>query len=89
MSFLGFLGQEKSQEADPLAALLSPFTGALKGAAAQAADPIVQKLQPMIREELDRQVPTFSIYAGLAMGALVLLGVFTGLLTTKERRAKR
>ncbi len=67
--------------------LLSPITGLLASQSKVIADPIVQKLQPMIREELTNQVPTFAIYAGLAMGALVLMGIYTGILTTKQRFA--
>jgi type VI protein secretion system component VasF len=89
MSYLGFLGQEQpKKDVSPLSALLSPFTGMLTSEASKIADPIVAKIQPMIREELDRQVPTFSIYAGLAMGALVLMGIWTGILTTKKRFGK-
>ncbi len=44
---------------------------------------MAEAMQPMIREELERQVPTFAIYAGLAAGGLVLVGIITGLLTRK------
>lgn len=65
--------------------IFSPITGLLASQSKVIADPIVAKLQPMIHDELVAQVPTFSIYAGLAMGALVLMGIYTGILTTKQR----
>lgn len=65
--------------------IFAPITGLLASQSKVIADPIVAKLQPMIREELTNQVPTFAVYAGLAMGALVLMGIYTGILTTKQR----
>lgn len=75
---------------DPLTSavqtLLKPVTGALTQEAMAQIDPMMAKMQPVIREELTRQVPTFAIYSGIAMGALVLIGIYTGILTSKERR---
>lgn len=85
-----YLGDDPvaTQDNSPLSALLSPLTSSLASQASKIADPLVAKIQPMIREELTNQVPTFAIYAGLSLGALVLIGIYTGILTTKERRNK-
>jgi hypothetical protein len=78
------LGQIEKPSA--IQSLLAPVTGLLTSEAQKVADPIVQKIQPMIREELERQVPTFGLYAGLGAGILIFVGVLTGLLTSKERK---
>ena len=86
MSYLGYhgLGQtHPAKEQSAIQALLSPVTGALTAEAAKVADPIVEKMRPMIREELERQVPTFAIYSGVTAGALLFIGIVTGLLTRK------
>jgi hypothetical protein len=86
MSYLGYMGDDApAADSNPLS-FLSPVTGLLTSQVSSISDPLVAKMQPMIRAELDRQIPTFSIYAGLAMGALVLMGIWTGILTTKQRQ---
>lgn len=87
VSDMAFVGLGQTEQPSAISALLSPVTGILTEQAQKIADPLVAKIQPMIREELERQVPTFGIYAGLAMGALVVIGILTGVLTTKQRFA--
>lgn len=74
---------------NPLSNLLAPVTSALASEASKVADPLVAKIQPVLREELERQVPTFAIYAGAVFGFMVLAGIWTGILTTKERAKAR
>jgi len=87
------LGQDGAEQPSALvstvSSLLSPFTGVLAEGVQKISDPLIEKMQPMIREELTRQVPTFAIYAGITMGALVLLGIYTGILTTRRRAGAR
>lgn len=85
VSDMAFVGLGADEQPSIIASLLSPVTGILTEQAQKIADPLVAKIQPMIREELSRQVPTFAIYAGVAMGALVVMGILTGVLTTKQR----
>jgi hypothetical protein len=77
-------------QTDPLATalqtVLKPVTGALTQEAFQQIDPLMEKMRPFLRDELTRQVPTFAIYSGIAMGVLVLIGIYTGILTQKERK---
>lgn len=67
----------------------APLTGTLTKEAQKIADPLIAKIQPMIREELTRQVPTFGLWAGIGAGALILAGVVTGIITSKERSKAR
>lgn len=90
-SMIEGLGQESTDPLSKLfAAVSAPLGGALAKEAAKAADPIVQKLQPMIRTELDRQIPSLALWGGIGVGVLILIGVVTGIVTAKERvKARR
>jgi hypothetical protein len=86
MPYVNGLGEEQTATQKALQSVLAPVTGALASQAHVVADPLVAKIQPMLRTELERQVPKFAIYAGLSAGFLVLIGVVTGLLTRKGAR---
>lgn len=65
--------------------VLKRLVPALKGPAAEVGGEIATAVQPMIKAELEAQVPKLALIGGLAFGGVLLLGVALGLLTTKER----
>ena len=81
------------QADDPLAVLaktvLEPVAGPLKEKAVELGGTIANAVQPVVREELEAQVPKFALIAGISFGAMLVLGVSLGLLTTKERKKSR
>ena len=62
--------------------LLSPFMPQLNTA---ITDPLVAKMQPVVKQTLLDVAPTWGLWIGLGLGSMFLIGVSTGLLTTKQR----
>lgn len=78
----GQLGEEAPQEGGLFSTLLAPIMPKVNQA---ITDPLVAKMKPVVKETLLEVAPTWGLWIGLGMGTLFILGVSTGLLTTKER----
>lgn len=81
-----YLGQE---EVDPITEALSLLakkaSPALTEQASALGTVVAAKVQPMVRDELNRQIPKIAIIAGLTFGVFFIVGVTSGLITTKKR----
>ncbi len=91
MAFLSYnsgqLGEETPQESGGfISSLLAPIMPKVNAA---ITDPLVAKIKPAVKETLLEVAPTWGLWIGLGLGSLFILGVSTGLLTTKERRKAR
>lgn len=94
MSYLGCCQNRLGDDETPAPAnsgniftkLLSPLMPSLNQA---ITDPLVAKMQPVIKQTLLEIAPTWGLWIGIGMGSLFLIGVTSGLLTTKERQKAR
>lgn len=86
MSYMGYLGEDETPQAPSgniFTQLLSPLMPSLNQA---ITDPLVAKMQPVMKQTLLEIAPTWGLWIGLGLGTMFMIGVSTGLLTTKERR---
>ena len=84
---VAFLGETNLEEV--LGKILDPVTGVIKEESLEIVKPLAQEVasavQPVVEDELKKQVPKFALISGAVFGATLLIGVALGLLTTKQR----